>query len=151
MEQRASSRPDRLAAGHLSRPGAVEPVNVTWPAATDADGIARYELQQSINGAAWTAISRSPVTARAKVVQVAGTSASRFRVRAFDPAGNASVWAEGVSLSLSRIEEKAKAVVFTGSWTRVALSGASGGYVRHAKTATAKASHTFTGRGSPWS
>lgn len=123
-------------------------VLVTWPAATDASGIARYELQRGTARGAWTSVTLSTATSISKLLDLAtGNGAHRFRVRAFDPAGNASAWAASSKFTVVRVEEKAKSVVYTGTWTRETVNGASGGTVRHSAVARAAASHTFTGRG----
>ena len=124
------------------------PVRVSWPAASDANGIARYELQGNANGGAYADVPLgSPTALEASVPVPSGTSTYTFRVRAFDPAGNASEWAVGQAFKLALSQETATTLVFGGSWTRTSLSGASGGSVKHASASTATMKHTFTGRG----
>ncbi len=124
------------------------PVRVSWPAANDANGIARYELQGNANGGAYADVPlASPTALQATAPVPSGSSTYTFRVRAFDPAGNASPWAVGEPFKLALSQENFAALVFGGSWTRTTLSGASGGSVKHASAATAKMTHTFTGRG----
>jgi large repetitive protein len=123
------------------------PVKVSWPAATDANGIDTYELQQSVDEGAYTDVTlATPTSLEATVNLAPGTSTYRFRIRAIDPTGNASEWAEGPLFTVSQLQETATTLTYTGTWTQATLSGASGGSVKHANAGTARVSHAFTGR-----
>lgn len=124
------------------------PLHLTWVGATDASGIASYELQQSVNGGAYSNVAlATPTSLDATVSLAPGTSSYRFRLRAFDPAGNASDWAVGPPVRLGLTQENGVGLAHTGTWKRTALSGASGGYVKHAPATSARVQHTFTGTG----
>ena len=69
------------------------PVKLIWAAATDDTGIARCELQRSVAGGAWSPVKLASATVLTTSVAVAVGTVNRFRVRAFDPSGNASSWA----------------------------------------------------------
>jgi hypothetical protein len=123
------------------------PVRVTWPAATHDSAITRYELQHSVNGGPFTAVELPSATSRAGVVNATPGSQDVFRVCATDGANNVSAFATSAVTKVAVIQEDAAGVVYAGTWTRVALEGASAGFVKHASASTARARLTFTGRG----
>ena len=127
--------------------GSKVPVGVSWPAATDDSAIERYQLQQSTNGGSWVNVALASPTALEATVNLAPGTTYRFRVRAFDTAGNLSAWATGASFTVGLLQEDAAGLAYSGTWTRAPLAGASGGSVMHANGAGATVSHTFTGRG----
>ncbi len=116
-----------------------------------AAGQLAYELQQSTNGGAWTAIKLPKATATSVVRQLTpGTSTYGFRVRARDRAGNWSGWAQGESFTVSAYQETAPEIAYTGTWTTQAVSSAYGGAMKHASAAGSSATFTFTGRSVSW-
>jgi hypothetical protein len=121
------------------------PVKLTWSATDNpgGSGIASYQLQQSINGGAYTDVSLPSATATTISASLApGTNTYRYRVAAKDNAGNLSAWATGPSFKVSAFQESSSAIVDTGSWTTSALSGAYGGSVQYASALGRNA--TFT-------
>jgi hypothetical protein len=121
---------------------ATVPVKLTWSATDATSGVARYQLQQSINGGVYADVSLTTSLN-------AGTT-YRFRIRAQDQVGNWSTWNAGPSFTVERRQENYQAVSYTGQWTLQALSSASGGYVKHAKTSDATAQFSFAGRNVAW-
>jgi Bacterial Ig-like domain/FG-GAP-like repeat len=121
------------------------PVKLTW-SATDTpggSGIASYQLQQSVNGGAFTDVALPSATATTISAPLApGTNTYRYRVAAKDNAGNVSAWATGPSFKVTAFQESSSAIVDTGSWTTSALSGAYGGSVQYASALGRNA--TFT-------
>ncbi len=100
-------------------PGTI-PIRLAWSGTDNmtAAGQLAYELQQSTNGGAWTAIKLPKATATSVVRQLApGTSTYGFRVRARDRAGNWSGWAQGESFTVSAYQETAPEIAYTGTWT----------------------------------
>jgi hypothetical protein len=129
---------------------ATVPVKLTWSATGVTSGVARYQLQQSINGGAYADISLpSPKTTTLSTSLNLGDT-FRFRVRAQDKGGNWSTWKAGPSFTVDRHQEDYQAIICTGQWTLQALSSASGGYVKHAKTSGATAQFSFAGRNVAW-
>ena len=121
------------------------PVKLTWSATdnTGGSGIASYQLQQSINGGAYTTVALPSTTATTISRSLApGTNTYRYRVAAKDKAGNLSAWASGPSFKVTAYQESNPAIVDTGSWTTSALSGAYGGSVQSASALGRNA--TFT-------
>ncbi len=129
------------------------PIRLGWSATdgVDGGGVGRYELQQSTNGGAYANVSLPTSTATDITRSLAPNSTYRFRVRAQDKAGNLGGWAEGPVFKVAPHQENATTVGYAGgTWTRAALSGAYGGYVKHDKTPGAKAKLSFTGRNVAW-
>lgn len=82
---RDTTAPSRVVlVGRASVRGGV--LRATWRAATDASGIARYEVQRR-SGSRWVRV-RTPALARSVAVR----GASSVRVRAVDRAGNVGAW-----------------------------------------------------------
>src|SRR5215211_114639 len=121
------------------------PVKLTWSATDNpgGSGIASYQLQQSVNGGAYTNIALPSATATTISRSLApGANTYRYRVAATDNAGNVSAWATGPSFKVTASQESSSAIVDTGSWTTSALSGAYGGSVHSARALGRNA--TFT-------
>jgi Zn-dependent metalloprotease len=121
------------------------PVKLTWSATDNpgGSGIASYQLQQSINGGAYTNVALPSATATTISRSLApGTNTYRYRVMAKDNAGNVSALATGPSFKVTAFQESSAAIVDTGSWTTSALSGAYGGSVQSASALGRNA--TFT-------
>jgi hypothetical protein len=129
------------------------PVSVEWSATDNAagSGIALYQLKQSKDGAPYTTVDLLEPTATSTTLNLERGSTYRYMVRAKDEAGNWSAWAVGPRFSVAAHQENSSAISYAGgTWTRSALSGAYGGYVKYAKAQGARASFTFTGRNIAW-
>jgi hypothetical protein len=74
----------------------------------------------------------------------------RYKVRAQDNADNWGAWKAGPSFTVDVRQEDHQAVTYTGSWTLVPLSAASGGYIKYALALGDKAKFTFAGRNVAW-
>ncbi|MDP8905480.1 MAG: fibronectin type III domain-containing protein [Chloroflexota bacterium] len=121
-------------------------VQLTWPASASPNVVA-YDLQYSRDGGTWTAVTLpSSGSTSARVALPAG-SIYRFRLRARDGAGTVGDWVVTTDRKLVRKQEKSLAVTYQGTWRRVSLSGASGGYVSKSGVGGSGASHTFNGTG----
>ena len=110
---------------------------IGWPAATDdASGIGSYEVDQQVNGGAWSRVV-SGTTARSVARSLVTATTYKFRVRARDRAGNVSPFVEGGTLTPKRYEETTSLTTYAGRWTLTTSTGASGGKVKFATTTTA--------------
>jgi hypothetical protein len=127
------------------------PLTVRWPAAKpDGAPISRYELQRSLDGGSWTAISVAKPLARSVDTRVPPWAVTRFRVRAVDTASVAGDWTESAPTWPTTAQESDTAVVRSAGWTTVNDSSAYG--KRRATTTTAgnTVTFTFTGREVAW-
>jgi hypothetical protein len=125
------------------------PLRTTW-SATDASGIASYQLQEQVNGGQWTSLTLAAPTSTALIVYRNPGNAYRYRLRATDGEGNLSAYKYGSTMTLSVAQETAPAITYTGSWTLASSSTAYGGATKSATASTAIASFTFTGRAVAW-
>jgi len=126
------------------------PVRLSWSATDATSGVARYQVQRSVDGGgySWTT---SATTLRARTAWATIWRTYRFRVRAQDRAGNWSAWAYTPSFVAARYQENASAVTYpAGTWTRAAWDQASGGYSAYADDAGATARFRFTGSRVSW-
>jgi hypothetical protein len=129
------------------------PVSLEWSATdnTGGSGIAFYELKQSKDGAAYTSVALADPAATSITLDLERGSTYRYQVRAQDAAGNWSAWVAGPRFSVAAYQENSSVVSYpNGTWTRSALSGAYGGYVKYAKVQGATARLAFTGRNVAW-
>jgi hypothetical protein len=140
-----------LVLNHQLSTGTTVPVKVNW-VGTDAGGIASYELQQSINGGAFTAVALSPVNINNVTIFLApgSTNTYRFQVRARDNAGNLSAFALGAPFKILTFQESSTSIAYLATWTPATLATSYGGSERFASAAGASATLTFTGKYVSW-
>ena len=125
--------------------GAAATVRVTWPAATDDSGIAAYDLQRQEGAGQWTSVAlATPTSTSAQVALTRGSNYS-FRVRATDGVGNTGSWTQTTTANLGTVQENDPSIVYAGTWTHTAVSGAAGGSVDQSTSTSATATFTFTG------
>ncbi len=126
--------------------GSTAGLHVEWPAATDASGIASYELQRmKNNNGTWISVALGSPTDTSVNTQLTLGNTFEFRLRATDAEGNTSGWVMSTEAKLRIVQEKGAAVTYAGTWKRPSLAGSSGGYVRQTSVAGRKATLTFSG------
>jgi hypothetical protein len=115
---------------------------VSW-SGSDASGIARYELQRSIDGGAWKDVS-SGDTASA-TAHLGGGHRYRYRVRARDASG---LWSghETSPVYRTNLAETDRVRFRSGEWRTDQDPSASGSRTRYTHSDGARATFTFTGR-----
>jgi hypothetical protein len=122
------------------------PVRMRWTSSDGTGtGVQRHDAQRSVDGAAWTAVT-SYGALTAQIYQLASGHTYRFRVRAWDWAGNVSAWAYGPAFAVSLPQETSTAWRWSAGWTRPAWTNASGGYVKLTGTRGAYGRLAFRGR-----
>ncbi len=127
------------------------PLTVSWPAATpDGAPIARYELQRSLDGGSWTAVSLAKPLTRSVDIKVPPWAVARFRVRAVDTASVAGDWAESDPTwpTTAQEDDTASSARRAGAWSAIATPTANGAPRR--PTAGQTATFSFTGRQVAW-
>jgi hypothetical protein len=129
--------------GRLGTDGSV-PITINWqPTTADAVG---FDLQRSTENAGFLAVA-SP-TANTWTQSLMSGKRYQHRVRSRYVGGLTSTWVtDGAAVTLARIEENAATyLTFTGKWTRIAQTAASGGAVRQTKTPGSAVSITTSAR-----
>ncbi len=126
------------------------PVKLTWSATDSGSGISRYQLQQSANAGRYADVRLPTATTTGITRWLAPDYNYRFRIRAQDRAGNWSAWVYGPRFTVAAYAETHGAIRYSGTWRRVALSGAYGENVKYATIAGHQARLTFTGRNVAW-
>lgn len=151
----ADSTPPTAAAprSRLYAPSALEagraPVRTSW-SASDPCAISGYGLERRVDGSAWAdqALPRMRSTSIQHSLLVGTTY--RYGAAATDGAGNTTDRMTGPFFQPLVRQSSTANVTFSGPWTRTESSGFSGGATRHASTAGATASYTFTGTSIGW-
>ena len=125
------------------------PVKVIW-SGSDPSGIARYRLQEQVDGGSWHKVSLASSISRSVTIRVRPGHDYRFRVRAVDRAGNVSTWTNGATVHVRRMSERTTALSTNGPWKRISGSDLMGGHALRSRTAGAEATLRFTGYGVAW-
>ena len=118
------------------------PLTITWSASDAGTGIASQQLEVRRDSGAWTPIAVTAGARSATAVFRAGSTYS-VRTRATDGAANVGGYATRTIQTRLREESSAK-WSYSGSWTRVVKSSASGGALRRSPAAGATATTTTT-------
>jgi Big-like domain-containing protein len=119
---------------------------VTWTGSdTGGAGIATYDVERSIDGAAFTVIATG-LSSPALNVSIASSHTYRFAVRARDHAGNVGPWRGGSTTSKIVRQDTSSSLTYAGTWHTATSSSYSGGSVHYSTAAGASVRYTFTGR-----
>src|SRR5262249_19725431 len=140
----SATAPAATARAHAQVAGTSAPYQLTWTG-SDVDAVARYEPEQSVNGAAFTSLRTNLVTPLPNFGMAAGRT-YRFRVRGIDTLGNVGAWVTGPTLTTALVQQTSASIHYAGSWTTATSSVYSAGSTRYSKAGGASASYTFTGR-----
>ena len=132
--------------------GSTTKVHLSWPPAADASGIASYTLQKRVGSRRWTTVTLPSQTATSVDLPLATGRYYRFRLRATDNSANhnTSAYVTTAKARFAKAQESSTAISYVGSWPRVAVSGAAGGYVKKSTTAGNSATYSFHGTSVGW-
>ncbi len=125
-------------------------VSLSWSASDAISGVARYELQQSTNGGAYTNVLLPAATSTRTTLALREGLTYRFRVRAQDRAGNWSSYAAGPAFLVAAYQDSGGAIAYSGTWAISRYSQFYGGTVRYARVSGPRARFVFTGRNVSW-
>jgi hypothetical protein len=123
------------------------PVRIRWTSSDVGSGVEAQEIQVKQDSGSWRAATGAPLSGRASSLDLNLSAGHRYewRVRATDRAGNIGDWATA-RLSLRLRQETSSAWSWSGRWTRVRSTGASGGAFRRSTDRGATARMTFTAK-----
>ena len=130
--------------------GSSAALRLAWTGSDVGSGVARYDLQVSVDGGSYRALALAGPTATSALRAMTFETASRYRVRATDRAGNTGPWVAWPSLTIARFQEKSSLVAYTGPWLLATSAHYSGGHARYATSTTRRVRLTFTGRDVAW-
>jgi hypothetical protein len=121
------------------------PIRLAWAGADGGSGIGHYAVQRKKDDGAWTTLAAS-VRGTSYSTSLAAGHAYRFRVVAYDKAGNRRT-SGATALQHGRVtQDTSSRVRYAGTWHRIAATSASGGSLHYSKATGATASLTFRGR-----
>ena len=129
--------------------GKAIPLTVTWTGAdTGGSGVARYELQKTLDGGRhWRTVSTTLTTPSTRLT-VSAYGTIQFRVRAIDVASNVGVWSLGAVLTPRLVQDSSKSISYSPrkSWTERESHRYSGESVRTSRVNGASAAMTTSGK-----
>lgn len=129
--------------------GPTAPVRLLWSGSDLASGVDHYTLQRSLDGGAYTTIGSNLTTASANTT-VLKDHTYRFRVQAFDEAGNPSAYAYG-SIDVVKVTgDNGTSIDYSSSWRKVTSPSATGDSLHYSNAAGATARFTFRGQAIAW-
>jgi hypothetical protein len=132
-----------LALGTSGRVDTTYPVMISWSATDAGSGVASYQVQISINGKPFTALSTGSKTSIKKVLPL--NQSFVLRIRATDHSGNTSAWRTTPKHWVAAIQNISKAVKFSKPWTFVYAPASSGGGYSFTTALGRAASYQFGG------
>ncbi len=128
--------------------GASVPATITWDGSDRGWGIAKYQLERSLDGGAWKRILSAKVKSASQ--SLAPGHAYRYRVRAIDRYGNVGRWQYGPSFRTRVAGDGSSAIRYSPAWTPVNDATARGGSLHESTVAGSVARFTFTGLDVAW-
>jgi kumamolisin len=128
--------------------GPTIPIVLKWNGSDTTSGIKNYSLWESVDGGTYQQIATP--SGKQLTVDLAIAHNYQFAVGAFDNAGNFSGYSFSSQFGLHAYQEGSEKIVYSGGWTRQALSGAYGGQVEFATKANKTATFSFNGSQVAW-
>ncbi|HEY6569720.1 MAG TPA: Ig-like domain-containing protein, partial [Candidatus Limnocylindrales bacterium] len=128
----------------VGRVNQTAPLKTSWSAFDAGVGVASYDVQVSIAGAAFKPVYSGPATSFTKLYPF--KKALVWRVRATDGEGNTSAWKHSARRKIVPFQEHHRKVKYTGAWAHVVTKAASGRGYEFSTDAGDKAKAKFKGR-----
>jgi hypothetical protein len=131
------------------------PVRISWTAGVDpagpSSGVAGYNVQQSVNGAAFATIATTSGTGTSLDLVLSNTSKTyRYRVQTRDFSGNTSAFATGPTFRAISYNEQNAVISYSGTWYLASAPTYIGGKAKYATAANASATASFNGSRVGW-
>jgi hypothetical protein len=121
-------------------------VRIAWSATDAGVGVAKYQVQVSVDGGAYSTITLPTALTTSSNRLLTVNHTYRFRMRATDKNGNVSGYKYGPTFKVLRIQDGSGSIVYGGTWAVSSNSNESGGTSHYAGTAGKTATITTTGR-----
>jgi len=126
--------------------GSTIPVYLSWGAATDASGVATYQVLVSKNGGAYATLTTT--ASRHATLKAASSASYRFQVIARDALGNVGVAVTSASFKAVGVQQTS--ATYSGLWGTTTTSSAWGGSFRYSIRRGSTATYRFSGRAIAW-
>jgi hypothetical protein len=125
------------------------PLRLTWTAGSDSpggSGVAGYEIQQSVNGAAFATLATTTGPGTTLDLMLSNTSKTyRYKVRTIDNGGNLSTAATGPTFRAISYNESSTVIAYTGSWVLSSTPTYIGGKAKYSTKAGSTATASING------
>ncbi|MEW5852309.1 MAG: fibronectin type III domain-containing protein [Myxococcota bacterium] len=125
------------------------PVLISWSGTDDSPPIT-YELQEKKNAGSFSRVRLAASTDTEVTRYLSAGNTYQHQVRGTDAELNQSVFTTGPVFQVLTFQENSASISYVGVWTTANLSGSFGGKVRHASSAGASATLSFTGSSVAW-
>ena len=119
---------------------------LTWSGTDAGVGIQRYELQRSVNGAAFASITLPTLKTTSIPIGLSPTASYQFRVRAIDLNGNVGAWSTGPKFVQARYQETSGYLTYSTGWLPTSNTSDSGGGAKYASVLNKTVSFTHVMR-----
>jgi hypothetical protein len=120
------------------------PLAITWSATDSGVGVASYEVEVSVAGAAFAPVYTGSATTVTRFYPFSKSLV--FRVRATDHEDNVSDWATSAARSMVAYQAPGStSIAYKGTWKNVRTTAASGDRYRFTRTVGGRATLRFTG------
>ncbi len=126
------------------------PVLVRWSLASSSDGVRRYDLQMSRDGAAWVGVTLPTATATARWIGLAPGHHYTFRVRAVDRSGRIGAWKAVGPRHAALVADASRALAYHGTWRLAGSTAYLGGAAHYTGTSGTTATIRFSGSSIAW-
>jgi hypothetical protein len=120
---------------------------ISWESDDQPADIARYKLQQRIDGGEWTKFTRTNPDAPSTTALLTPNVTLQYRVRAIAADGRRSRWTKGPSITPLLLDQRSRAIDWRGNWHRYSDETAWATGTTYAAIAGSSATFRLTGRG----
>lgn len=126
------------------------PVLVSWSLASSSNGLRRYDLQVSRDGAAYVGLTLPTATTPSRWVTLSAGHRYSFRARAVDRSGRIGAWKSVGPRHAGVIADASASIVYRGPWGGAGFASYLGGKAHYTRAAGATASLRFGGTSVAW-
>ena len=131
-------------------PTAGIPTLVSWSLSSSSNGLRRYDLQVSRDGAAYVGLALATATTSSRWVVLSPGHRYTFRARAVDRSGRIGAWKSVGPRHGGIIADASPALVYRGSWGSAGSTSYLGGSAHYTRAAGATATLQFGGTSVAW-
>jgi hypothetical protein len=124
------------------------PIRVSWTAATDNIGVAKYQVYRKQGTGAYVLLGQPTATSLDIALPVG--SGWRIFVRAVDTSGNTGPLTGTATFTAIRYAENSSGVTYTGSWHNSTSASYIGGAARYSTSIGASVTLHYTGKSVAW-